>query len=155
MFTEMRRKDRQLSEEETKQILREGKYGVLSTVGENGYPYGVPLNYAYENGKIYFHGTAEGGLKTANIRFNPKASFTVVGKTELPPGKFATKYESIIAFGTVRVVENKKEVLEKKLRKYSADFMESGEKYAKAMLEKVSVYELNIEHLTGKARKNG
>lgn len=47
MFTEMRRKDRQITPTEAEQILKDGDYGVLSMLGTNGYPYAVPLNYAY------------------------------------------------------------------------------------------------------------
>ena len=47
MFAEMRRQDRKLTQEEAEAILREGQYGVLSTTGEDGYPYGVPVSYAY------------------------------------------------------------------------------------------------------------
>ena len=62
MFAEMRRQDRKLTREEAETILRDGQYGILSTTGEDGYPYGVPVSYAYENGKIYFHGTCDGAL---------------------------------------------------------------------------------------------
>lgn len=63
MFYEMRRKDRLLTEKEAKEILSEGEYGVLSTIGEDGYPYGVPVNYVYLNDSIYFHCAADVGHK--------------------------------------------------------------------------------------------
>ena len=153
MFTEMRRQDRKLSQEETENILRSGQYGILSTIGEDGCPYGVPVSYAYENGRIYFHGTIEGGQKTRNLQFNPRACFTVVGKTELLPSQFGTKYESVIAFGTVKPAADKREALMSLIRKYSADYLESGEKYVDAASPKTAAYEFTIEHLTGKARK--
>lgn len=43
MFEEMRLKAQQLSDEETIALLDAGEYGVLSTIGANGYPYGVPI----------------------------------------------------------------------------------------------------------------
>ena len=155
MFTEMRRNDRKLSDVEAEQILQDGKYGILSMIGENGYPYGVPMTYVYENGKIYFHCAKDVGMKVENLRFTPKASFTVVGETEILPDKFATKYESVIAFGIAKLSGDKKSVLEKILQKYSPDYLESGKKYINAMIEKTSVYEIQIEQFTGKARKNG
>lgn len=54
MFYEMRRKDRLLTEKEAREILSEGEYGVLSTMGENGYPYGVPVNYVYPQRQYIF-----------------------------------------------------------------------------------------------------
>ncbi len=50
MFKEMRRIDRKLDDQEAYKLLEEAQYGVLSTIGENGFPYGVPLNYAYVDG---------------------------------------------------------------------------------------------------------
>jgi nitroimidazol reductase NimA-like FMN-containing flavoprotein (pyridoxamine 5'-phosphate oxidase superfamily) len=91
MFQEMRREDRKLSKNEAVQILMENQYGVLSTVCEDGYPYGVPLSYVYENETLYFHGTNEVSLKDNNIGISTKACFTVIGKTELLPAKFCNK----------------------------------------------------------------
>jgi len=150
---EMRRSDRLLSETEAKQILTQGEYGILSTIGEDGYPYGVPLSYAFDGDKIYIHGAAEVGHKFENLGFCDKVCFTVVGATEVLPSKFATKYESVIVFGTVKPVANKLEALEKVRIKYSPDFEETGKKYEKAAEQKVAVYEIQVEKITGKARK--
>ena len=54
-FREMRRKDRQVYDDLINEILGKGEYGVISLTGENGYPYGVPVNYAYHNDGIYIH----------------------------------------------------------------------------------------------------
>lgn len=150
---EMRRSDRMLSETEAKQLLTNGEYGILATIGQDGYPYGVPLSYAYEDGKIYIHGAAEVGHKFENLDFCDMVSFTVVGATEVLPSKFATKYESVIVFGTVKPAANKLEALEKIRIKYSPDFEEIGKKYEKAAEKKVDVYEIQIERISGKARK--
>ena len=81
MNHEMRRSDWRLAEDEAKQILVQGEYGILSTIGEDGFPYGVPLSYAYDGEKIYFHCAADVGHKLENLDFSNKACFTVVGKT--------------------------------------------------------------------------
>lgn len=47
---EMRRKDRQGTREDAERILRKETFGVLSTAAMEGYPYGVPINYYYEDG---------------------------------------------------------------------------------------------------------
>ena len=51
MFREMRRKKQALSKEACERILKDGKTGVLALLGDDDYPYAVPLNYCYENGK--------------------------------------------------------------------------------------------------------
>ena len=62
MFRELTRKKQKLSLEECKSILKMEKRGVLSVYGDNGYPYGMPMNHFYDerDGKIYFHGAKEG-----------------------------------------------------------------------------------------------
>ncbi len=150
----MRRTDRELMPDEAEKILRENQYGILSTVCPDGYPYGLPVSYAYEEGKLYFHHTSAEGLLGQNIAGEVKACFTVVGATELLPEKFSTKYESVIAFGTIRESEDKIDGLMKLVKKLSPDFVEQGRKYAEAAAGRVKVYELQIERLTGKARKD-
>ena len=71
---------------------------MLSTTGENGYAYGVPLSYAYDDGCLYFH-CAQVGQKVDNITANPLVSFCVVGKTKVLPASFSTGYESVVLFG--------------------------------------------------------
>ena len=55
MFREIRLKDRVVTDEKAIEIISKGSYGVLSTIGEDGYPYGVPLNYTYTDNCICFH----------------------------------------------------------------------------------------------------
>ena len=92
---ELRRKDRAITEEEAVALLNKAEYGVLSTVSENGKPYGVPLNFCVINHCIYFHCAVE-GQKIDNIKQNKSVSFCAVGNTEILPDKFGTKYESVI-----------------------------------------------------------
>lgn len=154
MFHEMRRADRQLSEEVTSRILEEGEYGILSTVGENGYPYGVPVNYVAFDSKIFFHCASGVGLKLDNIAFCNKVCFTVVGQTEILSEVFSTKYESIIAIGTARKSTNlKQKALEAIIKKYSSEFMEKGMKYIENAIHMTDIYEIEIESITGKARR--
>lgn len=153
MDHEMRRKDRMLPEQEALKLLGQGEYGILSTVGPDGFPYGVPLSYAFDGEKITFHCAAGVGHKLENLRFCEKACFTVVGETQVLPDKFATRYESVIVFGTVRPAANKLAGIEKIRAKYSPDYKEQGLKYAQAAAAKLDVYELQIEQITAKARR--
>lgn len=152
MFKEMRRKEKEIDREKAAGILEKGQYGVLSTAGEDGYPYGVPVNYVYSDGSIYFHCARE-GAKIDNIIFNDKVSFCVVGSTEPIPEKFSFKYESTIVFGRcVEVFEKEKiDALIALVKKYSGDFMEKGMKYIGNDSSKTKVLKINIEYITGKS----
>ena len=108
MFREMRRKRQMLSEDDCKIILREGTSGVLALSGDDGYPYAVPLSYVYDGEKIFFH-CAKSGHKLDAIRRNPKASFCVIGQDKVVPEEYTTYYRSVIAFGTVRILEDDRE----------------------------------------------
>lgn len=150
----MRRKDRSIDSEQAVQLLKNEQYGVLSTVGENGYAYGIPLNYAYYNGNIYFHCAVEGN-KLDNIMFNNKVSFCVVGSTEPIPDKFSYRFESVVVFGRAEEVydKEKEDALMALIQKYSSEFIEKGQEYVRKDGIKSRVIKINIEHITGKARK--
>ncbi|MEA4926750.1 MAG: pyridoxamine 5'-phosphate oxidase family protein [Syntrophomonadaceae bacterium] len=153
MFKEMRRNDKQISEEAAIAILKKGMYGVLATIGEDGYPYGVPVNYVYENGKIYFHSSAADGHKGANTRFCDKVCFTVTENVELLADKFNTRFESVVVFGRIKEVPAMKQViLEGMLDKYSAPYRPAGLEYISKAAAKTTVYEISIEAVSGKAK---
>lgn len=155
MFRKMRRMDKAMDEAAALELLKKCEYGVISTIGSDGYPYGVPVNYAYKDGIIYFHCATE-GHKLDNIKENSKVSFCAVGNTKLIPDKFSTKYESVILFGNASIVEDdneKKEALREIIKKYSPDFIESGEKYIASDFTKANIVKVKIEHITGKKAK--
>ncbi len=77
-------------------------------MGEDGFPYGVPISYVYNSGHLYFHSAME-GKKLRNIAFNPKIQFVVVGDTEVLDSKFSTNYESVMAFGTAEEIIDSEE----------------------------------------------
>ena len=151
---ELRRKDRAITEEEAISLLNKAEYGVLSTVSENGKPYGVPLNFCVIDDCVYFHCAVE-GQKIDNITQNKSVSFCAVGNTEILPGKFGTKYESVVVSGDVEEVfdMNKQIALEGLLQKYSPEFIDQGIKYIEGLREKTRVFKITINKLTGKARK--
>ena len=150
----MRRKDREISEEETLSILSSAEYGVLSTVSNNGMPYGVPLSFCIIDRDLYFHCAVE-GRKLENLNQNNYVSFCVVGNTELLPDKFGTKYESVILSGkAIEAFKNtKRSALEGLLKKYSSSYMESDFKYIDKLTDKTRVFKIEIEAMSGKSRK--
>jgi nitroimidazol reductase NimA-like FMN-containing flavoprotein (pyridoxamine 5'-phosphate oxidase superfamily) len=148
----MRRKKQILSTVETEEILRNATSGVLAVSGDDGYPYAVPLSYAFEDGKIYFH-CAKEGHKIDGIRRNEKVSFCVVDKDQVVPEKFTTYFRSVIAFGKARIVsENavKQHVLELLVNKYSPGFEVAGTEEIRRDFETVCVVEVVVDYLSGK-----
>lgn len=154
MFKEMRRKDRELEKEEIMELLKRNEYGILSTIGENGYPYGVPVNYVYIDNAIYLHCAVE-GQKLDNLKNDNKVSFCVVGDTCVLPEQFSTKYESVIIFGRASEIydDEKNMAMLEILNKYSKEHLEKGKQYIKNADAQVKAIKINIEHISGKARK--
>ena len=157
MFREMRRSKQILSRETAEKILREGDFGVLALAGDDGYPYAVPINYAVEGNKIYFH-SAKTGHKLDAIKNNDKVSFCVVDRHEVIAEEFTTYFSSAIAFGRIRIVEDnddpdKLRGLELLADKYSSTA--SAERRAKEIsrVNSLVVPVMTIEHLTGKAAR--
>ena len=152
----MRRKDKALQNEDVQQLLREGEYGVLSTVGSDGAPSGEPLNYFFKDDCIYFH-CALVGHKLENIASNEKVSFCVVGRTEVLPAEFSTGFESVIAFGTAVVIygEERYQALLGLIEKYSPDYLEEGRGYIEKFDEQTRVVRVKVDKVTGKAKITG
>lgn len=153
MFREMRKKQRELSNEEAIEILNYADYGFISINGEE-YPYGVPINFVYLNDKIYFHG-ATGGYKLDMIKRNNKICFTAVTKHDILPDKFSTDYRSVIVFGDAYEVfdEEKISVLMALIEKFSLSYIDEGKKYIARAEKATRVFGVTINHITGKGRK--
>ena len=150
----MRRKDREITVQEARELLDSCEYGVLSTVGTDGQPYGIPLSYVLRNNSIYFH-CAFTGQKLDNIAANARVSFCVVGKTKLLPAKFATEYESAVAFGIASEVTETERLnaLLWLLEKYSPDFITEGKQYIEQKDNATRTFKIEIQHISGKARR--
>jgi uncharacterized protein len=150
----MRRKDRESARHEALQLLSTCEYGVLSTVGADGQPYGVPLSYVYRDDCIYFH-SALTGHKLENMEHNPQVSFCVVGKTKVLPEQFATEYESVIAFGQASEIQGaeRERALMWLVEKYSSHFIEEGKRYIEQKGGATKVLKIVVAHISGKARK--
>ncbi|HWR44241.1 pyridoxamine 5'-phosphate oxidase family protein [Sporomusa sp.] len=152
LFSEMRRKEKLMSPEDTIKVLKEAEFGSLACIGENGYPYSVPLNYAYENNAIYFH-SAHAGNKIENIKRYNKVSFSVVNYQKLLPEKFDTEYDSAIVYGNAFEVtdeQEKRDALMFLIEKYSGNYRDQGIAYIDRAIKAVSVYKIQIIHMTGK-----
>jgi len=153
MFREMRRKRQLLPEEETVAMLDSCTSGVLAMHGDDGYPYAVPLSFAYEDGKLFFH-CATAGHKLDAIARDDKVSFCVIAADDVVPSTFTTHFRSAVVFGRARVLTDdaeKRHALECLAKKYSPDHLDAADAEIESDWKRVSVIELAVEHMTGKA----
>ena len=157
MKQQIRRKDRELTDrEEMLQILDSAEYGFLSLVDKEGVPYGIPVNFARQEDRLIFH-CAPNGRKFECMRFQPCVSFCVVGRTNLLPAKFTTEYESVIVEGVADIIDDEQRKIEDLMilcRKLSPEHLEAAEKYIRKSLHRTGVFEIRIEAITGKAKRN-
>ena len=138
--------------EEAKEILRDGKSGVLALVGDDGYPYTVPMCYYFDGGKIYFHSAATGHKMDA-IENCDKASFCVVSEDRNIPEKLTTAYKSVVVFGKIAVIEEpgeKRTAIEALGKKYSPGYDAEMNRQIDRDFRFLRVIALTPEHITGK-----
>ena len=153
MFRQMRRIKQALPQEECIEILKNEPRGVLSVIGDEGYPYGMPLNHWYceKDGKIYFHGAKE-GHKIDAIKKYDKVSYCVFDKGYVKEGEWALNIKSVVVFGKIKIVEDKEKTEEicRNLCVKFTDDKEYLEHEIKFSLPHVLCLELTPEHITGK-----
>ena len=153
MFPAMRRWKQQLTQQACVELLKQEPRGVLSLMGEDGYPYGLPISYWYceADGKIYFHG-AKSGHKIDAIRRCDKASFCVYDQGFRREGEWALNIKSVIVFGRIHPVEDAQKT-EEICRNLCAKFNDDPA-YAQGEWEKsgahVRCLALTPEHMTRK-----
>ena len=151
-FRQMRRKRQQLSQEESIAILQKATAGTLALLGDDGYPYAVPISYVYNEGKLYFH-SALNGHKVDAIRKYDKASFCVIEQDDVQPEKYTTFFRSVRAFGRIHIIEDEKEKLEivRMLgNRYNPNQDDALQKEIESGLSRLLAIRFDIEHLTGK-----
>lgn len=153
MFRPVRRKNREISIEVAKDLLRTSRRGVLAVNGDNGYPYALPLNYIYDedSNTIIFHG-ARAGNKLDSIKACDKVCFTVYGNETIKEEAWAPYVQSTIVYGRCHLVDDQEramEILRNLARKYypSEDIID--EEIAKAG-KAVQMFQIEIEHISGK-----
>ena len=151
-FRELQRKNKELTHDECTSLLISSKRGVLSVVGDGGYPYGTPMNHLYaDDGNIYFH-CGRGGHRLDALKSCSKVSFCVCDEGRTSEGKWALTFESVIAFGRIEIIDDVdtvSEISEKLCRKFTDD-----EEYIKREIElfahETLILKLVPEHLCGK-----
>ena len=152
MFRQMRRKRQQLAEVESIAILQKATSGTLALLGDDDYPYAVPISYVYHEGKLYFHSALE-GHKIDAIRKCDKASFCVIEQDNVQPENYTTFFRSVIAFGRIHIIEDaqkKLEIARMLGNRYNPNQDEALQKELESGLSRMLAIRFDIEHLTGK-----
>ncbi len=153
MFRGMRRFKQQISAAECIELLTKEKRGVLSVIGDDGYPYGIPLNHRYceEDGNLYFHGAKEGHKIDSILRCD-KVCYTVVEKGYRREGEWALNVRSVVVFGRISVVEdeNKKIEICTELGHKFTDDEAYIEKEIRNNIKRVMCLKITPELITGK-----
>lgn len=154
MFRKMRRFKQQVSDEECKKILKEEKRAAFSVIGDEGYPYTVPINFFYDDidNKIYFHGAKE-EHKSDAVSLCDKVCLTVWNQGFKKSGCWEWNVTSVVVFGRVRIVTDAS-VVEDRLRKLAIKYYPTMDEVEKEMkspsASKVQMCAIEIEHMTGK-----
>ncbi len=147
----MRRDKQLLSMEDTVAVMDRCTHGVLACLGDEDYPYAVPLSYVYFHGKIYFH-SAKDGHKIDSVTKNSKVSFAVIDEDTIVSEKYTSYFRSVIAFGKARIVEGDEwvEAFTALVEKYSGDQPEEAKRKEIAGCTRSYMIAIDVEHITGK-----
>ena len=154
MFRELVRKNKALSMDECASILKEEKRGVLSVLGDDDYPYGMPMNHFYNeaDGNIYFH-CGNVGHRLEALKKHDKVSFCTYDKGYTEEGQWALNIKSVIAFGKIEFVDDEElfsDVISRFCRKFTND-EEYISNEIKVHGHRTLLMRLKVEHICGKA----
>ena len=156
MFREMLRKKQQLTQEACIEILKKEPRGVLSVLGDDGYPYGMPMNHYYceEDGNIYFH-SGKNGHRVDALKHCDKASFCVYDGGFRREGEWAMNISSVIVFGRIELIEDQEKIY--KIARLLSYKFTNDEEYIEREIQKsgpgTMMFALVPEHMTGKLVK--
>lgn len=153
MFRPIRRKNKEINLNEVKKLLLEARRGILAVNGDDGYPYAIPINYCYdeEKQKIYFHGSRV-GHKVDALKKCDKICFTVFGPEIVKAEEWAPFVQSVVVFGRCHLLDNslESEILLKNIAKKYYPNEELIDKEISISGRNVQLYEIEIEHYSGK-----
>lgn len=146
----MRREDHRMPPDECEKLLHRAEVIRLGFI-DAGEPYVVPVNFGYEDGRIYVHGAPEGRRFEAAARGGTvcfEADEGEIVHAERPCG-FTSRFSSVIGYGTVRLLDDvasKRRGLGAIMRHYGGPDVGIPD----AKLGMTSVVEIEIRQLDGK-----
>ena len=100
----------QMNDSEVDALLSRMDMGAISTIGEDGFPYTVPVNFVAIDGRVYIHGRRL-GEKVDNMKNDPRVCFTVWDRKGYEDCGVAacdttTVYESVVIRGKVSFIDD-------------------------------------------------
>lgn len=154
MFREMRRKGQELSQDDCINILINEPRGVLALFGDDDYPYAFPMDHVYVDGKLYFHG-AKTGHKIDAIKNHDKVSYCVIDEGVKEKGNWWYTFKSVIVFGKIRTLDDRDEKIDKLTHLGDKFFPTHDDTVDEIdrLLDRTEVFEITIEHMSGKVVK--
>lgn len=153
-FRPLRRIKQEIPEQECLEIVTHAYRGILSVIGDGGYPYALPINFCYADGHIWFH-CAQEGHKMDAIRACDKACFTVMAEPVKEENDWWYHVRSVICFGRIRPVSDEGERMAR-LRQLGAKYFPDGYDMELDMAKnapRAAVLDFTIEHMSGKRVK--
>ena len=153
MFRKMRRTKNEIPLEAAKELLRKNKRGALAVLGDERYPFAVPINFFYdeEENRLYFH-SAKTGHKMDAMKANDKVCFTTWDDGYLVEGDWAYHVSSCVVFGRARLVEDQ-QLAKEKIRRLGLKYYPGSEEVEQEIekaFRAVQVVAIDIEHISGK-----
>ena len=153
MFRKMVRSHLAISEQECIEVLKNEPRGVLSVLGDDDYPYGMPMNHWYceEDGCLYFH-SGMAGHKIDAMKRHDKVSYCVYDKGFVREGEWALNIRSVIIFGRIRIDEDHDKAMEI-VRKLSLKYTDDTDYIEREIVsagKRTLVFALVPEHMSGK-----
>lgn len=153
MFRNIRKKKNEISIENCKELLKKNKRGVLSLIGDEGYPYSFPINFYYEEkeNKIYFHSSKK-GYKIESIKNENKSCFVTYDEGTISEDGWSYYISSCITFGKIDMIYDEKIALEK-IMTFASKYYPNKEDINDAIersFKAVQIFSLKIEHMSGK-----
>lgn len=163
----MRRKKQELSWDACRDILERGRECVLALAGSDatdGFPYAVPVNYAFVAptdaegtsgalGRLLVH-CAPVGAKLDAIAADERVSACVIDRADVVPERLTTYFRSVVAFGRARLVSGDTErraALLALCEKYAPELgAQAVDAEIARFFARTAIVEVSLERVSGK-----
>ena len=153
MERKMHKIKRQMPDDAAKAAFEQGHHGTLSVNGDDGYPYAVPVNYVYVDGKIYVH-SAKVGYKIDCIKRDSKVCFSAILDAQVVPKMVTARFTSVVAFGKATLVQDEDErymALKTFVdRLCGPTAIPEGMDFLEKTIARTEIIRIDVEQLTGK-----
>lgn len=149
----MRKKQAQINDiSQIEAILEKAPVMRLGLAGADGWPYIVPLTFAYEPGCIYWHSGPK-GKKMELLAENSQVCFEVEQDVQVVQGpepcKWGWSYSSVIGQGRAVIVEDQEEkiqALNAMMKKHAGREFE----FPSETMRRTVVVRIDIQSMTGR-----